>query len=280
MDVVIVGAGTFGASLAWWLARGGERVTLVDQFEPGDRRASSGGETRLFRCAHGDAADYTAMAWRAGALWRELEAEAGEELLVQSGVAWFARREDGWESASERTLAAHGIPCERLGVDEAAALWPSFGGDDLAYVLHEPRAGGLRAQRAVRALARCATEAGARVVHARARPAPGGGVVLDDGERLGGDVVVWACGCWLAGLFPDVISLNVTCQELLFLDGGPAWRAPRVPAWCDYDGACYGTADLDELGVKAASDAEGPPLEPDAALPDTAATEPAVRAYM
>jgi glycine/D-amino acid oxidase-like deaminating enzyme len=48
-SVVIVGAGTFGASLAWWLAREGVRVTLVDQFEPGDRRATSGGETRLIR---------------------------------------------------------------------------------------------------------------------------------------------------------------------------------------------------------------------------------------
>ena len=34
--VVIVGAGTFGASLAWVLAGRGEEVVLVDQFEPGD----------------------------------------------------------------------------------------------------------------------------------------------------------------------------------------------------------------------------------------------------
>jgi len=65
MDVVIVGAGTFGASPAWWLARAGERV---DQFESGDRRASSGGETRLFRCEHGPDAEYTAMARRARTL--------------------------------------------------------------------------------------------------------------------------------------------------------------------------------------------------------------------
>ena len=61
-SVVIVGAGTFGASLAWWLAREGARVTLVDQFEPGDRRATSGGETRLIRCGHGADAGYTASA--------------------------------------------------------------------------------------------------------------------------------------------------------------------------------------------------------------------------
>src|SRR5437868_13558275 len=112
MEVVIIGAGTFGASLAWRLSLAGERVTLVDQFEPGDPRASSGGETRLFRCSHGADADYTAMARRARTLWRELEDESRQELLVECGVAWFAHGEDGWEASSQRTLVAQGIPAE------------------------------------------------------------------------------------------------------------------------------------------------------------------------
>jgi glycine/D-amino acid oxidase-like deaminating enzyme len=70
MEVVIIGAGVYGASLAWWLTRKGDSVTIIDQFEPGDARASSGGETRLFRCAHGPDTGYTAMARRARVLWR------------------------------------------------------------------------------------------------------------------------------------------------------------------------------------------------------------------
>jgi glycine/D-amino acid oxidase-like deaminating enzyme len=80
--VVVVGAGTFGASLAWWLARRGDEVVLVDRFEPGDARATSGGETRLLRCSHGADADYARMARRATTLWRKLEAESGEDLLA------------------------------------------------------------------------------------------------------------------------------------------------------------------------------------------------------
>jgi len=102
-------------------------------------------------------------------------------------------------------------------------------------------------------------------VHGRAR-SDGRLVVLKDATRLEGDIVIWACGPWLAELFPDLVSLSVTCQELLFFDGGPAWRAPGIPSWCDYDRARYGTADIDMLGVKAAIDDEGPPLHPDAAL--------------
>jgi glycine/D-amino acid oxidase-like deaminating enzyme len=267
IDVVIVGAGTFGASLACWLARTGERVTLVDQFEPGDSRASSGGETRLYRCAHGPDADYTAMARRARALWRELEEESGEELLVECGLAWFAHHEDGWEADSERTLAAHGIPAERLDVASATSLYPSFRGRELAFVLLEPEGGVLRAQRSVRALARQAAVHGARMVRGRARP-DGAAAVLDDSTPLEGDVIVWACGPWLGRVFPDLVTLSVRRQELLFLDGGAAWRAPGLPSWCDYDLARYGTADIDRLGVKAAIDDLGPPLDPDAELSD------------
>jgi glycine/D-amino acid oxidase-like deaminating enzyme len=279
MEAVIIGAGTFGASLAWWLARNGERVTLVDQFEPGDSRASSGGETRLYRCSHGPDGEYTAMARRARALWRELEEESGEELLVNCGMAWFAHREDGWEAASERTLAAQDIPVERLDVAGAARLYPSFRGDDLAFVLFEPEGGVLRAERSMRTLAAQAVSHGARIVRGRASP-NGAAVVLEDSTRLKGDVVVWACGPWLPKIFPDLVSLKVTQQELLFLDGGLAWRAPGVPAWCDYEKSRYGTADIDGIGVKAAIDDEGPPLDPDAELPSTSRTEGDVRAYL
>src|SRR3954447_14255388 len=112
--VVIVGAGTFGASLAWRLARRGDEVVLVDQFAPGDERATSGGETRLIRSGHGADPNYTAMARRARALWRELEAETGEELLVECGLCWFAHGDAGWEADSAATMAAQGIPVERL----------------------------------------------------------------------------------------------------------------------------------------------------------------------
>jgi glycine/D-amino acid oxidase-like deaminating enzyme len=50
-SAVVVGAGVFGCSVADRLAGDGWSVTLVDQFEPGDERASSGGESRLLRQA-------------------------------------------------------------------------------------------------------------------------------------------------------------------------------------------------------------------------------------
>lgn len=276
-SAIVIGAGTFGASIAWLLARDGVAVTLVDQYEPGDPRATSGGETRLYRCAHGAADDYTRMARRGRQLWLELAEETGTDLLVEHGVAWFAHRADGWEADSERVLRAAGIPVERLSTTEAAKLFPSLATDDLEYVLFEPEAGAIRAAAAVRALAAAAEAHGAVPRRGRAVP-DGNGVRLGD-ERLDADLVVWACGVWLRELFADLVSLRITRQELYFFGGGPAWAG--VPAWVDYDLAAYGTGDIDGLGVKAAPDTEGPPLTPEDELPEvSAAGEAAARGYL
>jgi sarcosine oxidase len=89
-------------------------VTLVEQYAPGHVRAASGGENRLIRFSHGPDAWYTASAKRALELWRELEAEAGAELFVPCGVAWFFEESEAWAEASERALTEHGLAIERL----------------------------------------------------------------------------------------------------------------------------------------------------------------------
>ena len=95
---------------------------------------------------------------------------------------------------------------------------------------------------------------------------------------LEADAVVWACGAWLGRLFAEHVAIRSTCQELFFFDGGPAWSAAGVPAYVDFERAVYGTRDIDGLGVKAAPDFDGPPLDPDAALPPATAAGEATRA--
>src|ERR671937_1223707 len=147
---VIVGAGVTGCSLALRLVRDGWDVVLVDRHAPGHVRAASGGESRLLRASHGGDAWYARSAWHARTLWRELSEEVSEELLAPCGVAWLARRADGWEAESERVLRAEGIPVERVA---ARDLFPSVADEDLAFVLFEPEAGVLHARRAVRTMA-------------------------------------------------------------------------------------------------------------------------------
>jgi sarcosine oxidase len=249
-SVVIVGAGVFGASLARRCALSGWDVTLVEAVSPGHARAGSGDETRIIRCGHGPDEWHARSARRAWELWHEID----PSLVVPSGVLWLAHREDGWEAASERTLRALGIPCERV---DPASLFPSFAGEDVAWGLWEPEAGVLRARDATRVLAAQAVAAGAVLEAAAARP-DGTAVVLGDGRRLEADRVVWACGAWMPRLFADLLALRITQQDVLYFGAGAEWRTPGVPTWVDYDEAAYGVGDVDGRGVKVCSDREGP----------------------
>ncbi|MBW3657180.1 MAG: FAD-dependent oxidoreductase [Actinobacteria bacterium] len=259
--VIVVGAGVFGAATASELAGRGWDVVLVERYHPGHVRASSGGLSRVLRFGHGDDVWHTSSAYRSLAAWGELEQDVGEELVVRTGMMWFAHAEDGWEATTERTLRAAGIPVERLTPEDAARAFPSLATDDLAFVLHEPEAGAIRADRATRALVRQAERRGAEVVVGHAQRA-GDGVSVD-GARLEADAVVWACGPWLPGLFPGLVHLRITRQEAVYFGAPAAWRASQVPTWVDYDGAAYGTGDIDGHGFKCAPDVEGDELDPD-----------------
>src|SRR6476619_1627581 len=84
VGVVVIGAGAMGSATAWWLARRGVDVALLEQFEPGHTRGSSHGGSRIFRFAYYEP-EYVRMAQAALPLWRELEDDAGEPLLDATG---------------------------------------------------------------------------------------------------------------------------------------------------------------------------------------------------
>ncbi|HEY6762376.1 MAG TPA: FAD-dependent oxidoreductase [Baekduia sp.] len=252
-SAVVVGAGVLGSSVADRLARSGWAVTHVEQLAPGHVRSGSGDESRLIRASHGADPLHARMSRRALELWLELD----PRLVARAGVAWMARSADGWEADSERVLTQLGIPNERV---DPRDLFPSVRVDDLAFTLFEPEAGILHARVGVRALADRAVAAGAERVVAVARP-DGPRVVLDDGRVLEADVVVWACGAWMPGLFGDLLDLRITQQDVFYFAAGGRWATPDVPGWVDYDGAAYGLGDLDGRGVKVAPDVDGPPFD-------------------
>jgi sarcosine oxidase len=84
-DVAVVGAGIMGSATAYALARGGHDVTLYEQFEVGHTRGSSHGRSRIVRLAYPDV-EFVELAKESFAGWRELEREAGVELLELNGL--------------------------------------------------------------------------------------------------------------------------------------------------------------------------------------------------
>ncbi len=263
-SALVLGAGVFGAALADRLACDGWEVTLVDALEPGDPRSESGGETRLLRYSHGADELYTRLAYRSRDLWRDLE------VLVESGLVWFARADGGFEADSERTLRAAGIPVERLDPTETARLYPSLRTDDLAFGLLEPHAGILRAGDGVRALVARAREGG--LGERRGRAVPEGDGVVVDGERLEADHVVWATGAWLPRAFPELARIRASRQDVVLFDVPEEWMTPSVPGYADFATAFYGHGLIEPHGMKVSCDAEGAPVDPDA-RPESAAPD-------
>src|SRR5262245_30554091 len=84
-DVVVVGGGVNGLASAWALKRAGRDVTVLEQYEIGHPHGSSHGESRIFRFAY-DEPEWVTLAQEALPLWRELEEEAGTQLLSLTGL--------------------------------------------------------------------------------------------------------------------------------------------------------------------------------------------------
>ena len=103
-DIVVVGAGITGVATARSLAQAGRGVVLVEQFGLGHDRGSSHGASRIFRLSYPDP-HYVRLAQGALQSWRELEAEVGEELIVQTGGLDFGPV----AAENARALAACGV---------------------------------------------------------------------------------------------------------------------------------------------------------------------------
>src|SRR5688500_3660508 len=112
-----------GSATAWWLARRGVDVVLLEQFEQGHVRGPSHGRSRSCRRAYDDP-DYVRMAQAALPLWREVEDDAGEPLLDITGSIDHGDAQS--VDAVADAMATCGAPFERFTPAAAAERWPAF----------------------------------------------------------------------------------------------------------------------------------------------------------
>jgi sarcosine oxidase len=191
-EVAVVGAGVNGLATAHALARAGRDVVVYEQFELGHARGSSHGRSRIFRLAYPDPT-WVRLAGEALAGWRDLEADSGEELLVETGLLELLQ--DPGQS-SQAALEECGIDCMVLDaetVEQRFGVVPEPG----TTVLFQPHAGIVYADRAMRAFARrVQIEEGRRIT------------ALDDVEA---QAVVVTAGPWARELLAtEGIDLPVT----------------------------------------------------------------------
>ena len=272
-DVVVVGAGVFGAWTAWHLRRAGQRVLLLDQYGPANTRASSGGESRVTRMAYGPNEVYTRMSQRSLVLWKQLFAKLSRpELFRETGMLWMAPEKDELALQSHETLTRVGIKHEVIETAELRRRYPQIVVPDGGWALFEPGSGALLARRAVQAVADDAVRAGVELRLGKAATPGGEGrlteLELADGSRIAAGTYVFACGPWLGRVLPELLGERIfpTRQEVYYFGVPPGDRRhapPALPIWLDFGRAYYGIPDIEARGFKIALDSHGPAIDPD-----------------
>lgn len=247
-DTIVIGLGAVGAATLWQLARRGQRVLGLDRWDPPHSFGSTHGDTRITRCAIGEGEVYVPLVLRSHQLWRELEADTGDELLTQCGALMLAGGNatavvHGKANFVGRTIAAaerYGIAHEVLSADEVMHRFPQFRleGGELAYF--EADGGYVRPERCVRAQLAAAQRLGAAVrgqtqVVQLERDGAGVAVTTAGGERLRAGRAVLAAGVWSPGLAGAALARHMgVARQVLhwFQPDDPARFAPgRFPVF-------------------------------------------------
>lgn len=247
-DVAVIGAGAFGGWTALHLRQQGARVVLVDQYGPGNSRATSGGETRGVRSSYGDRPHGRQwMRWARNAMerWRAFDEEwkdtIGGQLFFPTGDLIF--RDEPVEF-TKRTLEwweAEGVPHEVMDVEEVRRRWPVINLEGITQVLHEPDAGVVRARRACEAVGVVFRKLGGEIRIGHARMAEREGRVLHtiglaNGDRIAAETFCFACGPWLPKIFPAVLGpfMNLPVGHVCYFTTPPGddrFTVPHLPSW-------------------------------------------------
>src|SRR6202161_3618328 len=160
-DVVVVGAGVFGAWTALQLARRGQSVLLVDAYGPGNSRASSGGESRIIRMGYGTDELYTRWSMRSLPFWEELNASSGAKIFHRTGVLWLSPKDNTYTHESIDVLKRAGVPHEVMNADDARRRYPQISIPDDGMAFLDTTSGAIMARRAVELVVAAAIRKGA-----------------------------------------------------------------------------------------------------------------------
>jgi glycine cleavage system T protein len=255
--VVVIGGGIVGCSVAYHLAKAGEREVLLlerARLTSGTTWHAAGliGQLRA-------TANLTRLARHSAVLYARLEEETGHATgFRQKGSLALARNRERLAELMRLASMARvfGVECEVLTPAEAKVLWPLMEVDDLEGALFIRQDGQADPVGITQALAKGARLGGAtiregvRVTGIRRR----GGRVAGVETTLGPvacEVVVNAAGMWGREI-GRLAGVNVplqACEHFYLLTEPMAGLSPGLPVLRDPDGCLYFKEDAGKLLV-------------------------------
>ncbi len=162
-DVIVVGLGTAGSATIMSLAQRGVSVLGIDAFHPPHTLGSHHGESRSVRRAYLEGTAYLPMAIRAWDLWRKLEKDSGEKLLVTTHNLTIGPPDGPAVSGFLASALAGGISHDMLTAADIHRRWPPLAPPSRFAAGLEKEAGIVFPETCIRIFLAMADAAGARL---------------------------------------------------------------------------------------------------------------------
>ncbi|HMS43799.1 MAG TPA: N-methyl-L-tryptophan oxidase [Pyrinomonadaceae bacterium] len=170
-DVIIIGLGAMGSAAAYQLSKRNAKILGIDRFSPPHKFGSTHGETRVTRKAIGEGAEYVPLALRSYEIFREIEAETGEDLLTVTGgliISASGKKNAlhgkcGFIEETVATAQKFGIKHQVLSSDNIRREFPQFNLDGSEIGYFEDDMGFLRPEKCVAAQLILAEKIGAEL---------------------------------------------------------------------------------------------------------------------
>lgn len=274
-EIVVVGAGVFGLWSAFYMQQLGAKVTLLDAYGPGNPRGSSGGESRIIRAEYGDKFIYTKMNIKAHDHWLNWQKEWDKPFIYSTGRLTLGNSQYKDEALqSQKDLSPYGIKSEVLNHDELQYRWPQLNLEGIETGLFFPGGAGgstVMARESCHAVADAFVKGGGKIITAKVMPGSQSAnsmqfVDLGNGKTIKAEKYIFACGPWMAKVFPEVFTkkLEVYRRDVFFVgspSGDARYAYPNFPVWSD--GNMYGMPDLRGQGLKVAPFPDFNSIDPD-----------------
>jgi sarcosine oxidase len=278
-DVIVVGLGGLGAATTCQLARAGQRVLGIEQFELGHDRGASHDTSRILRHSY-HRPDYVRLTKQAYADWTALEEASGQQLVTTTGGLDLCPADSTLTLDDYADSLAEGtIPFERLDAKEIHARWPQISVDESTAGLYQARTGMVPAGQTTATLQRLAASAGAKLVDrtpvTEVREHGNSVTVVTPDREFTAAAVVVCADAWAPRLVAPLgwdLQLTVLDQQVTYFEPShpAAFATDRFPVWIWVDDPCfYGFPCYGEPTVKAGEDCGGPVVDPDNRAPGT-----------
>jgi glycine/D-amino acid oxidase-like deaminating enzyme len=270
-EIAVVGAGAFGGWTALYLREMGHSVTLIDQYGPGNSRATSGGETRQIRAVYGEREIYTKWVLDAFDRWQARETEWGKKLFFRTGQISLAPDWTHELIETRKVFDRLAVKYDVIPSGDLAKRFPQMRTADFGAAMYTPGTGVLKAREGCLAVAQAFEKKGGRSITARVELGARTGTTLRDialstGQRVAAQTFVFACGPWLTKVFPSVMAKKLeTPRRAVFFYGTPPgderFTMPNFPTW-SLPGA-YGFPSIEGKGFKIAPTFDRVLVDPD-----------------